>query len=410
MSESIKRVSRNEKIMIAIYSIFNFANQMSSVFLNIFLYTYSNNSLVSMAIYTICRLSMYPIFFTISGRIAEKKSYSLTLAVALSIMAAQLLYVLQFHHLFSETIAYVYLAGIIGGIGEGFMWMSMNTLNQFVTTSDSMARYLSLVGVFNNIATLTAPLIASMLINISASDMDGYILIFRIVAVVFIFLVFLAMQIKVKGTDLSYSVKECLNISSDRIWRINMISTFLYGIRDSLTVVLVNLILYDALGKGGSEYSLILGFFSLIMILVYTFYSKRIEQDKILPVYVISAFLLASSTMVLTIAHNYFGGMYYGIANAVSYPAYSNGYSVLVMDAINRFADKENMTGRVIAKEFYLDFGRIGGMLVVILFSKIFSQSMYLVVSVVIVSLFAIINVLYVHTSYRKLNYNRFGV
>ena len=383
---------------------------MSSVFLNIFLYTYSNNSLVSMAIYTICRLSMYPIFFTISGRIAEKKSYSLTLAVALSIMAAQLLYVLQFHHLFSETIAYVYLAGIIGGIGEGFMWMSMNTLNQFVTTSDSMARYLSLVGVFNNIATLTAPLIASMLINISASDMDGYILIFRIVAVVFIFLVFLAMQIKVKGTDLSYSVKECLNISGDRIWRINMISTFLYGIRDSLTVVLVNLILYDALGKGGSEYSLILGFFSLIMILVYTFYSKRIEQDKILPVYVISAFLLASSTMVLTIAHNYFGGMYYGIANAVSYPAYSNGYSVLVMDAINRFADKENMTGRVIAKEFYLDFGRIGGMLVVILFSKIFSQSMYLVVSVVIVSLFAIINVLYVHTSYRKLNYNRFGI
>ena len=363
-----------------------------------------------MAIYTICRLSMYPIFFTISGRIAEKKSYSLTLAVALSIMAAQLLYVLQFHHLFSETIAYVYLAGIIGGIGEGFMWMSMNTLNQFVTTSDSMARYLSLVGVFNNIATLTAPLIASMLINISASDMDGYILIFRIVAVVFIFLVFLAMQIKVKGTDLSYSVKECLNISGDRIWRINMISTFLYGIRDSLTVVLVNLILYDALGKGGSEYSLILGFFSLIMILVYTFYSKRIEQDKILPVYVISAFLLASSTMVLTIAHNYFGGMYYGIANAVSYPAYSNGYSVLVMDAINRFADKENMTGRVIAKEFYLDFGRIGGMLVVILFSKIFSQSMYLVVSVVIVSLFAIINVLYVHTSYRKLNYNRFGI
>lgn len=410
MSESIKRVSRNEKIMIAIYSIFNFANQMSSVFLNIFLYTYSNNSLVSMAIYTICRLSMYPIFFTISGRIAEKKSYSLTLAVALSIMAAQLLYVLQFHHLFSETIAYVYLAGIIGGIGEGFMWMSMNTLNQFVTTSDSMARYLSLVGVFNNIATLTAPLIASMLINISASDMDGYILIFRIVAVVFIFLVFLAMQIKVKGTDLSYSVKECLNISGDRIWRINMISTFLCGIRDSLTVVLVNLILYDALGKGGSEYSLILGFFSLIMILVYTFYSKRIEQDKILPVYVISAFLLASSTMVLTIAHNYFGGMYYGIANAVSYPAYSNGYSVLVMDAINRFADKENMTGRVIAKEFYLDFGRIGGMLVVILFSKIFSQSMYLVVSVVIVSLFAIINVLYVHTSYRKLNYNRFGI
>lgn len=410
MSESIKRVSRNEKIMIAIYSIFNFANQVSSVFLNIFLYTYSNNSLVSMAIYTICRLSMYPIFFTISGRIAEKKSYSLTLAVALSIMAAQLLYVLQFHHLFSETIAYVYLAGIIGGIGEGFMWMSMNTLNQFVTTSDSMARYLSLVGVFNNIATLTAPLIASMLINISASDMDGYILIFRIVAVVFIFLVFLAMQIKVKGTDLSYSVKECLNISGDRIWRINMISTFLYGIRDSLTVVLVNLILYDALGKGGSEYSLILGFFSLIMILVYTFYSKRIEQDKILPVYVISAFLLASSTMVLTIAHNYFGGMYYGIANAVSYPAYSNGYSVLVMDAINRFADKENMTGRVIAKEFYLDFGRIGGMLVVILFSKIFSQSMYLVVSVVIVSLFAIINVLYVHTSYRKLNYNRFGI
>ena len=410
MSESIKRVSRNEKIMIAIYSIFNFANQMSSVFLNIFLYTYSNNSLVSMAIYTICRLSMYPIFFTISGRIAEKKSYSLTLAVALSIMAAQLLYVLQFHHLFSETIAYVYLAGIIGGIGEGFMWMSMNTLNQFVTTSDSMARYLSLVGVFNNIATLTAPLIASMLINISASDMDGYILIFRIVAVVFIFLVFLAMQIKVKGTDLSCSVKECLNISGDRIWRINMISTFLYGIRDSLTVVLVNLILYDALGKGGSEYSLILGFFSLIMILVYTFYSKRIEQDKILPVYVISAFLLASSTMVLTIAHNYFGGMYYGIANAVSYPAYSNGYSVLVMDAINRFADKENMTGRVIAKEFYLDFGRIGGMLVVILFSKIFSQSMYLVVSVVIVSLFAIINVLYVHTSYRKLNYNRFGI
>ena len=102
--------------------------------------------------------------------------------------------------------------------------------------------------------------------------------------------------------------------------------------------------------------------------------------------------------------------MYYGIANAVSYPAYSNGYSVLVMDAINRFADKENMTGRVIAKEFYLDFGRIGGMLVVILFSKIFSQSMYLVVSVVIVSLFAIINVLYVHTSYRKLNYNRFGI
>ncbi len=391
----------NEKRMIIINSIFSLCSNMASVFLNVFLYTYTG-TLWSMALYTILRIGMFPIFFPIAGKIAYKSKYSLTLIIGLILFSFQLFFVLALEKYLGIYPILIYISALLFGAAEGFYYLSINTLNQLVTTSDNVGLYLGYVGIGQYAMNLIAPLIAAFIIDHSLTDKDGYILIFQIVLAVYLLLAIIASRITTKANPIPFSIRKCFDFKHTRAsWRISLTTSFLYGIHNSMSLILSGLMLYDALGSSGSLYSKLLALFSILSIVSFAIYNARTKSNQIIKKYVPSGFLMASATIIMVFFENMFGGIYYGIVNALCNAPYNNGYNILSMNAVNEFQHEENITGRVIAREIVLSIGRIVGMSLIIVLSLLFKEN-YMLIAVPILSIFAIICPLYTKAVYPK--------
>ena len=384
----MKILSRNEKVMLLINCFVNMANAMSAVFVNVYLYAYTE-SLVTMAIYTIIRIAMFPPFFTLGGKLANKKSFSVTLTFGLIFMMLMLIFVLTANPYFGEYPVLIYVAAVALGVGEGLFYLSNNSLNQIVSTKQTRPVFISLMGIFNNVAGIIAPLLATFIIANSSSDTQGYLTIFKVVIVIYAILVVFGFLIKTEKKEVSFSVRHCLNIKNDKKWSFCMFATFLFGMRDSLILMLAGLLVYNATGGSGSLYSQLLAVFALLTILSYAYCAKKMRDNNRIKLFVIGAVLISSSTIVLVLVPNLYGAVYYGVVNAIATPFYANAYQIITMNCIAEYKD-ENLTGRVIAKEIYLSMGRIGGMVLIVLCYLILGEEMYLLVAVLFISMFPI--------------------
>ena len=164
-------MTKNEKLCILCNALYTLTSGMSAVFMNVFLYTYTG-SLIVMAIYTCIHIALMPICFTIAGKMALKIHYGITLSIGLFFLVIQLLFVLYCNELFGIYHYYVYIVAIFFGIGEGFYYLSLNTLHQLVTTPQSRNLFIGVGGVLNNIASVVAPLLATFVIDASIDDIN----------------------------------------------------------------------------------------------------------------------------------------------------------------------------------------------------------------------------------------------
>ena len=237
-------MTKNEKLLISCSVLFALASGMSAVFMNVFLYTYTG-SLTVMALYTCIRIGIFPFCFTLAGKAARKIGYGVTMSMGLIFMFFQLFYVIQFNQLFALNTDLVFVAAILSGFGESFYYLSVNTLNQLVTTPESRADFLSISGILSNISNVAAPLIATFIINLSGSDTNGYLNIFRIVLVVYGFISVLGLNIKAKGNMTKFSVFKSLTFQKDKQWRYVLLTHFIYGFRDSLILSLTGILVYN---------------------------------------------------------------------------------------------------------------------------------------------------------------------
>lgn len=394
-------MTKNEKLCILCNALYTLTSGMSAVFMNVFLYTYTG-SLIVMAIYTCIHIALMPICFTIAGKMALKIHYGITLSIGLFFLVIQLLFVLYCNELFGIYHYYVYIVAIFFGIGEGFYYLSLNTLHQLVTTPQSRNLFIGVGGVLNNIASVVAPLLATFVIDASMDDMSGYINIFKIVVVVFIFMSVLALLINVKGNPMNFSVMKSLSFQKDSQWKYVLISNFIYGFRDSLSLALSGLLVYNATNGSGSLYGKLLACFAFLTILSYMFVSKTMVRTNRMKYYTFGAIFLSTSTIVLVIFPNIYGAIYYGVVNAIASAFYSSPFNLIAMNALNDYDKQENIAGRVIARETYLTISRCLGMLFIVLCNKIFSETIYLYVSVITLSLSPIILMLYSNRYHKK--------
>lgn len=397
----MKQMSRNEKLMVAINCLYTLGNAMSAVFVNVYLYAYTG-SLVVMSIYTIIRIGLFPFFFTAGGKWTLKRPFSNTLTAGLLLIMGQLVFVLFAKEAFSTIPWMVYVAAAILGSGEGFYWLSINSLNQLVSTSETRSQYLSNIGIFNNLSSITAPLAAGFIIDNSNSDFEGYIRIFQIVLLIYLVVVFLSLKITARSNGQNFSVIHCIGWKNDPQWRYCMISTFFYGMRDSLILTLSGLLVYNAAGASGGLYSRLLAVFALISIVAYRFVAATMKRSNRMHYYRIGSYLLASSTIVLVLFPTVWGAIYFGVVNALSTPMYSNAWQIIVMNATQDYAENENVVGRVIARETWQSIGRCLGMFCIVLCYLLLPESIYLEVSVIFCSSFPIILSTYATIYHRK--------
>ncbi|NCB33084.1 MAG: MFS transporter [Erysipelotrichia bacterium] len=390
----MKKLSSYELLMIAVNCIFTLCSQMSSVFMNVYLYTYTG-SLVVMAVYTAVRIGIYPLFFTLAGKIAVKHGYSRPLTLGLVILTAQLLEVLLLNSFFDAYPILIYIAALLCGMGESFYWCSVNSLNQLVSDMEDRTWFLSIIGIFSNIMSICAPVISGIIIAGSPNDTVGCVTIFKAVLVIYIILAIIAFQVKVNNKSQNFSVIHCLSLSGhrsqDRLWKVNSISTFLFGVSNSLALMLSGLLVYNAVGSSGSLYSTLLSVFAVLTVIGYAMCSRTLTKERVISSYVCSSWWTAASTIVLVLLPNLYGALFFGFASSLSTGYYWNCYSLIGMEAIGEYEKTENITGRVIARETYLAAGRCLGMGVIVLAWYILPENAYLTVSVLIISVFSIL-------------------
>ena len=399
-------MTKNEKLIIACTILYTLASGMSAVFMNVFLYTYTG-SLSVMCLYTCIRIGLFPICFTICGKIAYKISYGVTMSIGLVFLFLQCFFVLNFNDLIANNHNWVYFVALLYGIGEGCYYLSVNTLNQLVTTPKTRNKFLGISGALSNIANVIAPLLSTFIIDLSLNDMDGYLNIFKIVLVIFGFISVLGLLIREKGNPIPFSVRKSLTFQNDPQWKYVLMTYFIYGFQNSLILALAGLLVYNATNGSGSLYGKLLAVFSLLTILSYSYVSKTMIRENRMKYYTWGAIFLSSATIVLVLCPNIYGALYYGIVNAISTPFYSNPFNIITMNALNDYAENENLAGRVIAKETYLSIARCIGMLFIVLCNYFLGEEMYLYVSVITLSLSPIILVMNANLYHKRRDLNK---
>ena len=394
-------MSKNEKLLVLINATYFIAATMSAVFVNVYLYAFTG-SINSMTMYAMVRFTMIPLGFFIGGLISRKLSLSTILSIGLLIIISAFAFLLGFNHLFKDNYYLIFLVGLVLGTGEGFYWFSIISLNLQSSSKETRAQFISIMAIFNSASTVVAPFVATMIVRFSDTDSVGYIRIFQVVIVLQIIAALVSRSVKNVYVAKPYTLLDKFNLKIDSQWRYVMYSHFLFGIRDSLLIVLTSILIYNATGGKGSLYGDLLTGFAVLNLLANFAARKMIRRDNRLMSYTYGAFLLFTSTMVLVLMPNMIGAIYFGLVNAIGSPFVANTFNIIMMNALQDYVEEENVFGRIISKEFMLNGGRLLGMASILFFATFIPEPYSLIVAVTFCSSFALILVAYAHKYHKQ--------
>lgn len=387
-------MSRNEKLLVIVNATYFIAATMSAVFVNVYLYAFTG-SIYSMTLYAMVRFTMIPLGFYVGGMLSRKLSLSTILSIGLLIIISAFAFLLGFNHLFYDNYYLIFVVGLVLGSGEGLYWFSINSLNLQCSTKATRAKFVSTMAIFNSASTVVAPFVATMIVRLASTDAQGYIRIFQIVIVLQIIAAFISRKVENIYVNKSYTVLDKLNLKHDVQWRYVMVSHFIFGVRDSLLIVLTSILIYNATGGSGSLYGDLLTGFAVLNLLANFAARRLIERQNRLYMYAFGAILLFTSTMVLVLYPSIIGAIYFGVVNAIGNPFMVNTFNIIMMNALQDYMEEENIFGRIIAKEFTLNGGRLLGMASILIFATFIPEPLSLIVAVTFCSSFALILVVY---------------
>jgi MFS transporter, YQGE family, putative transporter len=387
-------LNKQEIKMVIINGTYAMASAMTAVFVNVYLYKFTG-SLVTMTAYAMVRFGFFPIAFTIGAHISRKYRLSWTMTAGLLMIVFGLLVILTLRERIGELGYAIYGIGMIFGMGEGFFWLSTVSLNQLVSTKESRGKYLGFIGMFNGLTNIIAPLTAAQIVAWSPNDTEGYIRIFQLVIVLYLIIAYLASTIRVLSQKGKFTILDKVFNKKDRQWTYIFNSHVLFGVRDSLVLMLTGLLIYRATGGSGSAYGRILALFALISILAFYIAGKFITRQNRLKMYQFGAFFTALSTVILVLVPTTTGAIAYGVLASLVVPFYVNPFQIITMNAMSDYMEKENILGHVISKEVGITAGRLLGMLTIITFSFIFPEDTFLPLAVVFCSMFPILLAMY---------------
>ncbi len=394
-------MTKNEKLLLMVNAIYFLSGTMSGVFVNVYLYAFTG-SLVQMTIYAMVRFSFFPLGFLIAGILCKRTRLATTLTIGLVIIIATMGFLLTFNQLFSRYYFIIYGIGLTFGIGEGMFWFSVNNLSLAVSEKKTRAKFITTMSITNAISTVLAPSIAALIVTFSKTETLGYLFIFQLVILLHSVTAYISSRIGIVTQRQNFTLRDKFSLKQDSQWRYIMTSHLLFGIRDSATLVVMGLLLYNALGSNGSLYSALLIIFSFLGIISATIVRKVQRRENRIALYSYGAFALFFAAMVLVLMPNLIGALIYGVVNALAAPFFINPYSIIVMNAMQDYMETGSVYGHMIIKEVVLNIGRLTGMSFVLIAYAVLPTSMYMAVAVFASSIFAPILVVYASTYHRQ--------
>ena len=363
--------TKDEKIVLIITAVYTLAATMATTFINVYLFDYTNSYIV-LNIYQMVRLGMLGIVAVISAKLSYRLRMSVTLTIGLICITLSVMVLLILQERVADNMLYVYLIALIWGSGEGFFWISLNTLNQLITSPVTRGNYLGVNGAVTNIATILAPLFSAQILAMYTIEIDGYYMMFKFVIVMFILISILSMLIKSPVEKKTFSViKTIFEGRHDLQWNYVIRTQFCWGVRDAAVMSLTGILIYQAVGNG-TAYGRLLAVFAIVATISNYIVGKIVRKNNRIFYLAIGATGLFISGMSLVVIPGIAGAITHGMLANLFFAFMSIPYSIIAMNIISDYMKNENVIGRTTCREVMTATGRVFGLAILVLIITLF--------------------------------------
>lgn len=366
--KSFKNLQRNMQYYLLSLAVYYFAMNLSGIFISIYLWK-AGHRIIDVAWYNMYYSLTIPFMCIIAGWIIKHRSAAVSYRLGIGI---EIFFYMTLLYLKMGSINYIWLLGCLKGTSAAFWAMGMHTMTYDFSKRDEYPVIFSYTSIFTNISALTAPLITGFVLMLMPSQ-AGYNIIFTCSLLFYIVSVAFTIQIQNIKVPATYNILKIFR-SRDKKRTLLYISYSLTSAKAIIFSFLINLLLYI---KTGSEFSV--GLFSslagIACIFILYVVGRRVNGRNRFKVLCISAFAVMISVTGLVFKISIPTILIYILLSSMFEPLVGIVQSVMFFEMIKNEPDNQNCrTEYIISREFPIAAGRIGGLLIFILFQNILSN------------------------------------
>ncbi len=390
------KFKKDEKLILIIITAYTLAATMVTTFANVYLLDYTNSYTV-ISIYSIIRYGALAIGAVMSAKLSRHFKMSTSMIFGLVLITGAVIFLLQTKDLIIENHSIIYLVGLIWGTGEGFFWISLNTLIQICTNPETRGPYLGIYAALASLANIFAPLLSTQILLMYTVEIESYYTMFRVAIGVFIFITFVAMLFNVKKLPLKFSLMKCFKDAKVSYeWRYVLVAQFLFMFRDAAAISLTGLLIYEAIGSG-SAYGRLLTIFSVLGTISNLVVGKLVKKHNRIKFLIVGSICLFISGISLVVFRNELGVYLHGSFQYVFLPFATTPFSIIVMNIITDYMKTENIIGRTVSREIMTGFARVIGLTIFVILLVAFPDRLGMDISLVIIYISCIMFAVYTY-------------
>lgn len=343
---------KDAKALLFVSTLFTFAMGLSNIFVNVFFWRQTSDFEV-IVIYNMTHYLVIPLIFILGGIIAKRRNGILPLRFGLIAYALFFTIILLVG---GKGEAYIYILGVIHGIGSGFYWLAFNTLCFDYTDTTNRDTFNGYNGSCAGVASAAAPIISAYIISLF-NGITGYKIVFGITLAIFIVLIIISLTLRCKNYGESLNYKKAFSSNGEE-WRVVRRSTVFWGFRDVIIVFLINILIIET-----TKSELSLGQLTLVASLLssisYVIVQKVIKPPRRRLSILIGS--LGSFLAVLGLAAEvkYITLLLYVIMDAIFVPFYLIQLTSTTFNVISRAHDEDMRVEYMINRDIMLNAGRI---------------------------------------------------
>ena len=395
---------REQKLFLSTVSLFFVASAFSGIFINTFIYlcAYASGEVASglraVAYYNLCMYSAMAFFSVVTGIIGKAVSSRTLIFTGLLLHA--LLYILLLS-MKSSCVSYIWLLGILSGMGSAFFNFNYSSGVMYVTSAEGRGYYLFIQGIINSASAVFAPLIAGVLAQL-VGGINGYVTLFVISLIILIVSIICCFSLTYQdgkkgatqfGNVFVFSLK-------NKPMRLCVACDAVSGIRDGVAMFLIPLLIYT-LKMSNAGVGIYMFIYALIQTLVSYFARVYVISKNKMGVTFVSCVLFALSGFILAKGFNTLTLFSYGFVSALIQGFFVTVPFELFYDAAYKIPHASRKNLEILSvREFYINIGRIIGVFTIMLVLK---ETTWVIYTIIIFGILQILSWIMLSLASRQL-------
>lgn len=378
---------KETKAMVWLYLVYNFAEVLVGVFLNIFVFL-QTDSILKLGIFNLCGFGGIILGFSVWGilishfRLSMRLNYLKSFAVCIT----SFLILIFLPH----TEFYLYLFGLINGMGLGIFWIGVHSYEMLFTNEKNRDFYSSMVTAISQALRIIGPAIATLTFIISERLL--HVETFKLLFIIIPFVYLLSLPFIFALPDYfpeKIQLKEWKRLIFDKkirhARRYYMTQGFGWGLYAPTLAIIAIYSMKTIINFGILQ--TVIGIISVLMIIFLS--HKRHENNRLnIMFWALLIESIAYAGLVFWQVSPYIYIIHILIVT-LAYPTFRVSEHVIDLKSIELIKEKEHSSfySGMLYRDFILGFSRIGAVVFIIILSLISSENFTLGTAVILIAI-----------------------